>query len=88
MFYDNCKDIVSPRELFRFNKRTVIFISRVNNLHDDKSYSIDMISKTYNLSQEDSKRWFESVKYSINGRISTEALKAEVTTLLKTGTIS
>jgi hypothetical protein len=75
-YSDSIKGLLSS-----FQEAALIF-------HDDKSYSIDMVSKTYNLSQEDSKRWFESVKYSVNGRISYEALEAAVTTLLKTGTIS
>ena len=59
-YSDSIKGLLSS-----FQEAAMIF-------HDDKSYSIDMVSKTYNLSQEDSKRWFESVKYSINGRISTD----------------
>lgn len=56
--------------------------------HHDKAYSIEIISKNYKLSQEDSKRWFESVKYSVTGKISHKALQEVVTTLLKTGTIN
>jgi sulfonate transport system substrate-binding protein len=56
--------------------------------HQYKAYSIEIISKNYKLSQEDSKRWFESVKYSVTGKISHKALQEVVTTLLKTGTIS
>ncbi|MDQ6666938.1 MAG: ABC transporter substrate-binding protein [Thermoproteota archaeon] len=55
--------------------------------HSDKVHSVEIVSKKYNLSKEDSEKWFESVRYSLDGMISQEALENTLTTLMKVGAI-
>ncbi|MDQ6667097.1 MAG: hypothetical protein M3Y53_02600 [Thermoproteota archaeon] len=38
--------------------------------HSDKVHSVEIVSKKYNLSKEDSEKWVESVRYSLDGMIS------------------
>lgn len=50
--------------------------------HNNKDYSIEIVSKSYNLSKGDSEKWINSVRYSLCGAISQKALKDIVRTPL------
>jgi ABC-type nitrate/sulfonate/bicarbonate transport system substrate-binding protein len=55
--------------------------------HNNKDYSIEIVSKSYNLSKGDSEKWNNSVRYSLDGAISQKALKDILRTLLEAKTI-
>lgn len=52
-----------------------------------RSYALDLVVKRYRLSTEDASRWYSSVKYSEDGKISRQALEATMEALVVAGVI-